>query len=337
MRVVILGSDFRARFHLITWLARAYTRLGCETFVVSPGGGCDVSPDGYTDPLFVNPTHYYGDCNGGRMALGQAISQIGSVDLAVMVDQGANWGIINDGSVPFAYWWRETNPNFEAERILQCAGSAPIHYCMLGEGKYPANAQMQYLPFAVDRDVFNYRLPFEERPIGFVYTGRERGNNTLGWMSQVMNSFGVTSHCQGYVNGYSEYGNLLAQSRVTYTVDSGRYVGSRGLEASCTGVVCFYDGGEAFNRMGFEFGRDCLKLETQIDVSTGELVPMPLCVEEMAKIANNRDHWEWISQNARKAIMRAHTYEHRAVTIANSVGVKLPKTIEEVCSLSQTS
>ena len=327
MKVAILGCEFFARPHYVSWLARAYQRLGCD--VVTVGGNGDQASNGYIDPVAVLPAVQFGQPRIGLHAVQQAT---GPVDLAVMVDCGNNFAVMNDGSAPYAYLWREANANEWGSKAGPAANGAPVFACMTGNGKYNGNdSNVHFMPFAVDREVFCHNRPYNEREFAFVYTGRERGNGTWGWVSQTLAGLKAgTSACTTYIDGYREYAELLSKAKCTYTVDSGRYVGSRGLEAMAMGCASYFDGGAAFNHMGFSFNHDCMQLQIQTDPGSGEYVPTPQALEDIAALVKDRERWESISSNARKSILSAHTYEHRAVTIAQACGITLPKTIEEV-------
>lgn len=320
MRIAVAGVDFAPRPHFTSFLARAFTRLGCD--VTRVGGTVEMeSGPGPVDPDYVWPTIRHGGPRIGAGAVCRDISE--PVDLIVCVDQGANWAVNNDGSAKYAYVWREGNPN-EESRVASAAAGAPIFCCMVGKGTpWPTNTT--YMPFGVDRAIFAGGLSYDDRRWQLVYTGRERGAGTFARLSASLGA-----HCCDYVAGYQEYAKLLGAAFTTYVVDSGRYLGSRGLEAMAMGCVVFWDGGEAFDRAGLAFGRDCLQMTRVVDPATQEYVPTGGFEQMVMEVCADQDRWEALSNAARATIMDAHTYEHRAWTIAQAAGVTLPKTIDEL-------
>lgn len=316
MRVAVAGIDYGPRPHIVTWLARAYRRFGCEVFVVGGPDGSDVGP-GSTDPIYEIPQVRVPHGTGA----GAIASAFGvPLDLFVMVDQGSQWAVRNDGSCPYAYVWREGNPNEEG-RVAQAAASAPIFCCMVGKGTvWPA--QTVFMPFAADSELFCGGKPWRQRSRSIIYTGRERGNGTFGRLRQFPGA-----DCRDYVAGYQTYADLLADSCVSYAVDSGRYLGSRGIEAMAQGCIVFWDGGEAFDRAALDPGKSCLLFNTSICSATHEYIPAGDFEGRVAELLADTSRCEAMSAAARRLIAANHTYDVRARTIADACGLDLPKDI----------
>ena len=315
---------------MVSFLARAFRRLGCEVFVAGGPTGSDEGSDGYVDPVFVEPVVRAGGPNVGLGGLVAAVG--GDISLAVMVDQGSRWAVQNDGSCGkgFAYIWREANLD-EDRRVIPAAAGAPIFQCMVGQGKATLETRT-FMPFAVDREVFSGGKPWKDREFALVYTGRERGNGTWGWLKSRLEAHGHKVMCTAYVDGYKQYSELLANSSVSYFVDP-RYVGSRGIEALAQGCVVFCDGigipGTAHELAGLS--QVCRKLNPVIDKATGEFVPTDEFIQDALQVL------DWPEEQAsaysawcRQFILANHTYESRAITIAKACGLTLPKTIEEI-------
>ena len=317
MNVCVAGIDYAPRPHYVSFLARAFRRLGCTVTVVGGPAGSDSGPNGYVDPAFEVPA--------ARLPSGAAA---GAYDLTVMVDQGANWAVVNQGT-SYAYVWRESNPNEEG-RVHGAARGAPVFRCMLGNGKAPWHDGETYLPFAVDREVFSGGRPWAEREHRLVYTGRERGNGTFDRLRR-----GLDARCVDYLDGYAAYAELLGNSRHTYVVDSGRYVGSRGLEAMAQGCVVHWDGGEALERAGIVNNKiwwPAQRLRTDLCRATGEYIPAAGFEQDVLELDGRLeigDAGEDASRKSRAIILEAHTDEHRAWTIARACGVELPRRLNE--------
>lgn len=310
MKVCVAGIDYAPRPHYVSFLARAFRRLGCEVTVVGGPEGSD-GRGGYQDPVFEVPER--------RLPHGGDPGK--DFDLVVMVDQGSNWAVTNAGRCPYAYVWRESNPNEEG-RVYASARGGKVFRCMLGAGKAPWKEGEVYLPFAVDREVFAGGPPWAERPHRLVYTGRERGNGTWARLRR-----GLDARCVDYLDGYAAYAELLGSSRFTYVVDSGRYVGSRGLEAMAQGCVVYFDGGEALERAGIVQGKvwwPYRRIHTELCRQTSEYVPAPGFEQDVLESEGDPRIAE-ASAASRRLIFRAHTYEHRALTIAAACGVALPR------------
>ena len=320
MKVVVAGVDWAPRPHWASFLTRAFIRLGCDA--VRVGGSAEMEfGSGGVDSAYVHPVIRH---SGPRIGAGAIAHDLGcSIDLLVYVDDGHAWSVMNDGSAPFSCVWREGNPN-EDSRIASAAAGAPIFCCMVGKGtSWPVNTT--YVPFGVDRAIFSGGRPYAERDFPLIYTGRERGAGTFGRLRA-----GLQAHCCDYVAGYRNYADLLGRAKTTYVVDSGRYLGSRGLEAMAQGCVVFWDGGEAFDRAGLKFGVDCLPMIRNTCPVTQEYVPVGGFEQVVMDVCADEAAWTALSEAARATILREHTYEHRAWTIASAVGVTLPKTIAEV-------
>lgn len=318
MRVIVAGADYAPRPHIVSWLAKAFRRLGCD--VVRVSSIHDMYDDHhYVDPCFEAPTVRF----DRFVDLRDVIGKTGSVDLCVMVDQSEPWVVVNDGSAPYAYVWREGNPG-EDVRAIGAANGAPVFCCMVGKGVYwPEN--VRFMSFAADRSFLGGR-PFEAREFNLIYTGRERGAGTYNRLQREL----APSFLSDYLQGYAKYGEFLKASKSTYVVDSGRYVGSRGIEAMAAGCVVFWDGGAAFELAGLKFDFDCLKIDTVIDRATGEYVPTPDFGDRVRALCGDKDRWEALSRNATETIRKSHTFERRAETILSTLNLKAPKTADEV-------
>lgn len=320
MKVIVAGCDYKPRPHMVSWFARAFKRLGCEVVVVGADRDVDQGQNTECDPAFVPPDIRLGNLWGGR----PTASQVGGADLVVMVDCGEDWTFVNDGSAPYAYVWREGNPT-EYPKVGAAAGGAPVFCCMINKGSmWPAGTR--FMPFAVDRRFLD-GPPFEDRPVDFCYTGRQRADTYTTWRP-TMAALGIVHELTDYVFPYDAYEAILRRAKMTATVDSARYVGSRGLEAMAAGQVVFWDGGECLERMGLVAGRDHLVCGSAVS-SDGDMYPV-LDLAVVQALARDRTRWDELSQAATAAIRGAHTYEHRALTIATACGVVLPKTIVDV-------
>ena len=168
---------------------------------------------------------------------------------------------------------------------------------------------------------------YEERPTDFCYTGRQRGSTYTTWRP-TMDALGLSYELVDYIFPYEGYEAILRRSKTTATVDSARYLGSRGLEAMATGQVTFWDDGECLRRAGLVAGRDYLVCGSAA-ASDGDMYPV-LDLAVLQALTRDRTRWSEMSEAAAKAIREGHTYEHRALTIAAACGVTLPKAIEEV-------
>jgi len=127
-----------------------------------------------------------------------------------------------------------------------------------------------------------------------------------------------------------EYKRILRSSLTTCAADSGRYVASRGLEAMACGQVVFWDdpgAGGALALTDLVEGRDSLSCNRRVEGN--EYIPV-LDMGVVDRVVRSRDLWTHISMRARAAVLGAHTYEHRAWTIATAVGLTLPRAAVEV-------
>ena len=323
MKIIVAGVDYPPRPHMVSWFARAFRRFGCEVTVVGATKDTQAGDgDTFIDWMFEQPAHRF---DGQRVTTSTVLATTGDHDAIVMVDQGDDWSLVNDGKIPYAYVWREGN-RAEESRVHESVGDSPCFVCMLGKGtKWPARSE--FMPFAADQFFLSRGRPYETREHGFIYTGRERGSGTNARLTAEFAKLEMTTHIPGYIKGYSAYANQLGAAKTTYVVDSGTYVGSRGLEAMAAGCVVFWDGGEAFDHLGFIPGRDCLMMPAN---KVGDDYEPPKNFPVMAaEIAKAKDRWIAMSQAAKRAIRTAHTYQHRVQRIADVLGLKLPKTVDE--------
>ena len=322
MKVIVAGCDFRPRPHMVSWFAKAFRRLGCEVQVVSSEPDRGEIDDGSVDPQWEAPVRRAGPRDGGR----PVASSLGDCDLFVMIDCGNDWAVVNDGRFPYVYVWREGNPE-EYPHVGGAANGAPVFCCMVEKGT-PWPAGTQFMPFAVDRGLFAGGLPFHERPYAFCYTGRERGGvgaTYPGWQ-QAFGTLNRAVKCVAYID-FVEYQRILRSSLTTCVADSGRYVASRGLEAMACGQVVFWDApgpDGALARTGLVEGQDYLSCNHRIEGN--EYIPV-LDMERVAGVVSDHEAWEYISGRAQRSVLGAHTYEHRAWTLAHAAGLALPLTV----------
>lgn len=329
MRVIVAGDDNCFRPHMVVWLIRAFQRLGCEVIHVASHYRNDGSSS-YVDPVYVEPNHRF---SSSPTTLSEVLSQVGHVDLCVMVFQCVNyWTIKNDrNDVPFAYIWREGN-DWEKNFVFDCLGDGFCFVCMVGKGvEWPQKSE--FMSFAADRLFLERGPSFENREYDLIYTGRERGTGCYERLRNMLIPLNMTHFLQGHIDGYESYGGMLRRSKATYAVDSGRYIMSRGLEAMASGCVVFWDegnnpyGGDGFRRLNFIQSQDYLP--TQVEEFGGDFFPSGDFISRLYTICRNRDEWTRISENSRNAILNGHTYEHRASRIAEIFGIQLPKKVEE--------
>jgi hypothetical protein len=308
---------------MVSWFARAFRRLGCDVTVVGAMKDTEAGDgDTFTDWMFEQPEFRF---EGRRVPTSNVLAVTGDHDAIVMVDQGDDWSLVNDGKCPFAYVWREGNPG-EEPRVHESIGNAPCFVCMLGKGtQWPALSE--FMPFAADQFFLGRGLPYENREHGFIYTGRERGVSTNARLAAEFAKLKMTTHMPGYIKGYSAYANQLGAAKTTFVVDSGTYVGSRGLEAMAAGCAVFWDGGAAFDRLGFIPGIDFLPMP--VNKVGNDYEPPDEFHMMAAEIANDKDRWIAMSQAANLAIRTAHTYQHRVQRIADVLDIKLTRTVEE--------
>ena len=328
MKVIVAGCDYRPRPHMVSWFAKAFRRLGCDVAVASslPDGG-EIGTN-IVDPEWEAPAYRAHSREGGRPSAREAVTALGGADLFLMVDCGNDWAMINDAGIPYAYVWREGNPG-EWPRVGQACGGAPVFCCMVGKGTHWPEGT-KFLPFAVDRGLFNSGLPYDERKYGFCYTGRERGTHGLynEWRRE-FGGRGIEVMCTDYVL-FDEYQRILQGSKSTCVADSGRYIGSRGIEAMACGQVVFWDdGGGAIGMLaGFEEGVTHMRCQRHI-ANNGDYSPA-LNYTEAEAIIKDLDRWTAMSEAARRVIANYHTYEHRAETIATALGLQTPKAIGDL-------
>lgn len=322
MKVIVAGVDYAPRPHIVSFLARAFKSLGCE--VVRVGHTANTAAgdgDTYTDPCFEPPVTKFGD---SMVGLSEVVKAVGGADLAVCVDQGDRWAVCNDGTIPFAYVWRECNPG-EDSRVLTASAGGPLFTCMTGKGKINPTGSIPF-PFAVDREVFldpPYR-PYKDRFDQVMYSGRERG---AGTNDRFRRAFNDKASMHGYIQGYDKYAAHLRNAFSTWVMDTARYVGSRGIEAMASGCVIFADAKAdegAWGWLGLEDGEHYIKIDTALCPSTKEYVPLAGFEHQILELTGDKDRWCRISLQGRQAIAERHTYEQRARLVCRTLGLKLP-------------
>lgn len=318
--VIVAGPDYRSRPHMTSWFTRAFQRLGWH--VVRVGPSWNPSPDPYVDPVYA-PPHVVLD--GSMVGLSEVVRAVrektdAAVDLCLMVDQADPWSVHNDGSVPYAYVWREGNPGEEG-RVGAASNGAPVFCCMVGKhAAWPEGTG--FMPFAADRMFLEGAwVPWEERELDLVYTGRERGAWTYERLEAECAKRGLKAFCSGYLDGYARYAEVLSRAKATYVMD-GRYVGSRGLEAMLSGCVAFWEGGPALEQAGgFTFGENCLRIDPDTCPATNERIPKDAFFDELSALVRDRERWTRLSRAGVTLVRNRHTFESRIERICAVLGV----------------